>query len=41
MFNHSMVETNPLSTLPKYTTSKLGGLSSHYQFNAERQAEKL
>jgi len=28
--NHSKVEANPLSTLPKDTTSELAGLPSHY-----------
>jgi len=32
---------NPLSALPKDTTSVQDGLSSHYPFNAERQTEKL
>jgi len=36
----SKVEAIPLSALPKYTTSELAGLSSHYPFNAERQAGK-
>jgi len=35
------VEAIPLSALPKNTTIKIGGLSSHYPFNAERQAVKL
>jgi len=30
--NHSKVEAIPLSVLPKDTTSKLAGLSSHYPF---------
>jgi len=38
---HSKVEAIPLSALPKDTTNKLVGLSSHYPFNAERQARKL
>jgi len=39
--NHSKVEEISLSDLPKDTTSELAGLSSHYPFNAERQAGKL
>jgi len=39
--NHSKVEAIPLNAFPKNTTSKLAGLSSHYPFNAERQAGKL
>jgi len=39
--NHSKVEAIPLSALLKDTTSELADLSSHYPFNAERQAEKL
>jgi len=38
---HSQVEEIPLSALPKDTTNELAGLSSHYPFNAERQAWKL
>jgi len=30
-----------LSALPKDTTNELAGLSSHYPFNAKRQAGKL
>jgi len=39
--NLSKVEAILLSALPKDTTSELTGLSSHYPFNAERQAGKL
>jgi len=38
--NHSKIKAVPLSALPK-NTSKLTGLSSHYPFNAERQAVPL
>jgi len=38
---HSKVKVILLSALPKDTTSELSGLSSHYSFNAERQAGKL
>jgi len=39
--NHPKVEEIPFSVLPKDTTSKLAGLSSHYLFYSERQARKL
>jgi len=39
--NHSKVEVIQLRASPKDTTSELVCLSSHYLFNAERQAEKL
>jgi len=39
--NHSKAEAIPLSALLKDTTNELVGLSSHYFFNAERQAVKL
>jgi len=39
--NHSKVEAILLSAWSKDTTNVLAGLSSHYPFNAERQAGKL
>jgi len=38
---HSKVEAISLSVLLKDTANELDGLSSHYSFNAERQARKL
>jgi len=35
------IEAIPLNALPNETTSELVGFSSHYPFNAERQAGKL
>jgi len=38
---YSKVEAISWSALPKDTPSKLAGLSSHFPYNIERQAEKL